>query len=373
MKVVFRVDASLNIGNGHIMRCLTMANALKGIGANCQFICRKHPGNLIELVKNFEYEVFSLPAIPDAPESAIQVPSTLSPHSHWLGVDWLTDATQTLEAIGPSPPDWMIVDHYALDEKWERTLRPFCKRLLVIDDLADRPHDCDLLLDQNIGRRAEDYDGLVFLGTKLLVGPKYALLRPDFSEWRKYSLERRARPELKKLLVTMGGVDRDNATGRVLDALKTRPILPDLNITVVLGTYAPWLNEVKQQASHMRPPARLLVGISHMASVMAESDLAIGAAGSTSLERCCLGLPSIVIALADNQRRSAELLDQENAARLLQLDDDFETSLSRLIGDAIQSETLLRKLRDGAMEVTDGNGTHRVLGCLMAENNCDRP
>jgi UDP-2,4-diacetamido-2,4,6-trideoxy-beta-L-altropyranose hydrolase len=200
----------------------------------------------------------------------------------------LTDAIQTKEAIGDIGADWLIVDHYALDFRWEAHLRSCCRHIMAIDDLADRKQDCDLLLDQNLGRVPAEYDGLVPSVSKILTGPKYSLLRPEFAALRSQSLARRDVPQLRNLLITMGGVDKDNTTGKVLNALKRCALLETCHITVVMGPHAPWLSQVRTQAAQMPWHTDVLVNAEDMARLMSDSDLAIGAAGTTSWERCCL-------------------------------------------------------------------------------------
>ncbi|MBI4226428.1 UDP-2,4-diacetamido-2,4,6-trideoxy-beta-L-altropyranose hydrolase, partial [Candidatus Roizmanbacteria bacterium] len=315
MRFFFRVDASFLIGTGHVMRCLTLADALRKQGANCYFVCRAHIGNLLNLIQQRGYQTYSLPVLKDQSHHDKSLhESTLSTHSSWLGTDLETDANQTLTAIGERYINWLIVDHYALDIRWEKKIRHMCCRLMVIDDLANRPHDCDLLLDQNLGRSASDYTNLVSPSCELLIGPQYALLRPEFSALRSYSINRRTNLEFKHLLITMGGIDKDNATNKVLNALRNCILPADLKITVVIGQYAPWLEEVKITAAKMPWSTEVLVNVQNMAKLMADSDLAIGAAGSTSWERNSLGLPTLIIALAENQKAIAKALNVAGAA-----------------------------------------------------------
>lgn len=301
MNIAFRVDASLQMGSGHAMRCLTLAEVLKGRGATCVFISREHPGHLNAVIRRRGFEVLALPAGADSRD-----PISLSPvggpaHAHWLGCDWAVDAEQTKGAMGKDMVDWLVVDHYALDHRWERLLRDRCHQIMVIDDLADRVHDCDLLLDQNLGREVRDYDTLVPEQCVRLIGPRYALLRPDFAALRDHSLRRRAQPELRQLLITMGGVDQTNATGAALAALKDCLLPAGCRITVVLGGQAPWRAEVERLAACMPWPTEVAVAVDDMAQRMAESDLVIGAAGSTAWERCALGIPTLLVVLAPNQ------------------------------------------------------------------------
>lgn len=362
MKVAFRADASLQMGTGHIMRCLTLADALAARGADCQFICREHPGNLIGHIRSKGYLVHTL-SVHNEP-LAEGLPSGDLPslaHSHWLGATQEQDAGICAAVLAPLQPDWLIVDHYALDARWERALKPHYRRLMAIDDLADRPHACDLLLDQTFGRDAEDYRALVANSCQLFCGSQYALLRPEFAALRSYSLKRRAKPQFKQLLITMGGVDKDNATGQVLEALHSCPLPTDCQITVVLGTTAPWLAEVEQLAQDMRWPTQVKVGVSDMAQLMADSDLAIGAAGATSWERCCLGLPTIMLVLADNQRNVAQGLERAGAVQVLQRPQAIPDSLPRLLNSLCSSPALQAEMSEAAARITDGHGVTTVI------------
>ncbi|HET7775514.1 MAG TPA: UDP-2,4-diacetamido-2,4,6-trideoxy-beta-L-altropyranose hydrolase, partial [Azospira sp.] len=291
-RVVFRVDASLDIGTGHVMRCLTLADALRRRGAECSFICRDLPGHLAETIRARQYAVALLPHLCEEQEP---LNAGGPPYGSWLGVSWSQDAAQTRLALAGMVADWLVADHYALDARWESGMRPVCRHLMVIDDLADRPHACDLLLDQNLGRTPGQYGALVPHGCRVLIGPEYALLRPDFAKYRRDSLMRRQEPALSQLLISLGGVDKFNVAGQVLDALSRLP-LPTCHLKVVLGPHSPWVEQVRQQASAM-DRVEVLVNVDDMAALMAESDLAIGAAGTTAWERCCLGLPTITLVL----------------------------------------------------------------------------
>ena len=371
MDVIFRTDASLDIGTGHVMRCLTLAQALREQGANCCFICREHAGNLLDLIRErgFEAHVLSMQVVlqkklgqQDATDGNILV------HAAWLGAAWQTDAEQTKNAIGDVVVDWVIVDHYAIDVRWEAALKPHYQKLMVIDDLADRPHDCDLLLDQNLGHTEQHYVGLVSAHCQVLVGPQYALLRPEFSELREYSLARRATLQLKYFLITMGGVDKDNATGSVLAALTGCTLPTDCRITVVMGSHAPWLTQVRKQAEQMPWTTEVLVGVDNMAKLMAESDLAIGAAGSTSWERCCLGLPTLLLVLADNQRGGANALAKANSSLLLGNIEDLALYLPRKLKDML-SQVSLFDMQNACAAVTSGQGATYIANTLMNKND----
>lgn len=359
-RVVLRADASVQIGIGHVMRCLTLADALTAAGAECHFICRAHPGNLIELISRAGHRVHSLPAPGVTGEPVSSVDSGLA-HADWLGASQQEDAQQCTPILAQLQPDWLVVDHYALDAHWQQQLRPWYRKLLVIDDLADREHRCDLLLDQTLGRSVADYRPLVPQACDILCGAQYALLRPEFAALRACSLARRSEDSLSHLLISMGGVDKDNVAGSVLQALQHSTLPLDCRITVVMGPTAPWLDSVRRQAQGMQWPTEVRVGVCDMAQLMGDSDLAIGAAGSTSWERCCLGLPGIMVVLADNQRQVARGLEQIQAARVLNSQQEVPAALPRVLDELLQCAEALRTMSRAAAAVTDGTGTARVL------------
>jgi len=347
MKVVFRVDASLEIGTGHVMRCLTLAHMLKKNGANVEFICRQHNGNLIDKIYSNGFIVHELCI---SKESEIDARLTYAP---WLGVTQQTDADDCIDRI-KTRIDWLIVDHYSLDYQWQKRMRPCCKKLMVIDDLADRKHQCDILLDQTFGRKKEDYLELVTEDCQLLLGSQYALLRPEFAEWRGISIERRSRPELKQLLINMGGIDIDNFTGQVLIELKNCNLPSDLNITIVMGGSAPHLDSVKSMAIELPYKTEVKVDVDNMAEIMANADIAIGAAGSSTWERCCLGLPTIQFVIAKNQLFSAETLAQHNIVKLAK-----EVKKAAYLLES--SPEWMKSFGLAAEEVCDGMGSNRVF------------
>lgn len=362
MKIIFRTDASLQIGTGHVMRCLTLADALRERGAKIIFICRPHTGHLLDLIRQRFHHVIEL----EPADAQFKVPADTA-HAQLLSTNWARDAQQTSKALGEQIVDWLVVDHYALDYRWEQAMRMQVRRIMVIDDLADRPHDCDLLLDQNLGRTASDYSGLLNSGTPILIGPQYALLRPEFAQWRDYSLKRRADSQLKNLLITMGGVDQSNASGQVLAALKICELPTDLSITLVMGPHAPWLTQVQAQAATMSRSTKVLVGVKTMALLMAESDLCIGAAGSTSWERCCLGLPAVVMVLAPNQSNGAMALQTQGAALVAQNILD----IGSLIADMLRVDgelPKLKKISQAASKLTDGDGAKHVVAKIINSN-----
>ncbi len=362
MKIVFRVDSSLQIGTGHVMRCLTLADALREHGAKCHFVCRALEGNLTELVTTRGHGVTRLPA----PRPNFMTEHTQQ-YAAWLGVDWETDALETRQVLGEHHCNWLIVDHYALDYRWEQALRSRVSKIMVIDDLADRRHDCDLLLDQNLGRLESDYSGLLQSETEVIVGPHYALLRPEFSDLRLHSLARRAEPTLKRLLVNLGGVDRDNVTLKVLNALQLCKLPTEIEIKVILGTTSPGLRDIEEFAAKMPRSTQVLAGTDKMAQVMAESDLAIGAAGVTAWERCALGLPSIIIILAENQKNGGQALCDSGASLTLTGPEQIAQLLDDILNDA--RINVLKLMGNAAAKICDGKGTGRIVQKLVLTND----
>ncbi len=357
MKIVIRVDASLKIGTGHVMRCLTLAEALKKKGANVEFICREHEGNLIERIQNQGFSDYTLPYT--IKYGGFEYGNLY--HSVWLGETQFEDRDQCRPVLENLQPDWLIVDHYAIDQAWQSELKGTYRKLMVIDDLADRHHQCDLLLDQTYGRQEEDYQGLVPEYCQMLLGSQYALLRPEFALWREYSLQRRARPQLQNLLITMGGVDSDNITGQVLHALSTCEFPKALEITVVMGATTPHLAVIKAQATAMPYKTKVKVDINNIAEIMANADLAIGAAGATTWERCCLGLPSATVVLAENQNDIAKVLAQLNATLIIEKQ-NLQTDIKAL--QCLTDKTLII-LSQKSSSLVDGQGADRVIKLIQ--------
>jgi len=362
MIFAFRADASPRIGAGHLMRCLTLADRLRTLGHASHFLTRDPPPHLQATIAARGHGLVGLPAAA-AREKTPEDPLA-PPHADWLGGCWEEDARACRGALAPLGADWLVVDHYALDARWEAALEPVCARQLAIDDLADRPHRAALLLDVNAGRRAEDYDRWLPAGSRRLIGPRYALLRPEFAEARAASLQRRRQPALRHILVSMGGVDLPDASSAALAGLQATALPADASVTVVMGSGSPWLDKVRAQAAALRWPAEVLVDVSDMAQQMQRADLAIGAAGGTAWERCCLGLPAVVVVLAENQRPGARALAAAGAAQLVERVDDLARRLPACLA-AWSSPAALAQAGQRAAGLVDGQGTARVCEALL--------
>jgi UDP-2,4-diacetamido-2,4,6-trideoxy-beta-L-altropyranose hydrolase len=362
--IVIRTDASIRIGTGHVMRCLALAEQLRADGADVAFLCRLLPGNLVEFIcrKGFSVLVLPEPANSSLPDNSSE-PVSRRAYEEWLGVPYDIDASETIAALSGDRPEWLIVDHYAIDKAWESLLRPHVQNLMVIDDLADRQHDGDILLDQNFtldgGSR---YHGLVSPACTRLIGPSFALLRSEFSEFRKNMRQRDG--EVHRILVFFGGSDPDNLTSMALDALQdTR--LNHFVIDVVAGAGNPHLADVRRRVEAM-PNAQLHIQVDNMAELMSRSDLAIGAGGTATWERLCLGLPSIVVTIAENQIRFIRDLHAMGLLAWLGRHvsvsvDDMKSAFLK----AAEHPDSNRQMSKQGMQLLDGRGAGRVSRILM--------
>jgi len=356
-RVLFRCDASEAIGGGHVMRCLTLADALAEAGAEVTFVAASMPGPLEERITRSGHRYVQIAASPELDRAP----------GHWeeppLSAEaQLADAQATGVAAGSA--DWAVVDHYLLDAHWHSAARDFASRLLVIDDLANRPYDCDVLLDQTFGRSRADYRDLVPDKANILTGSAYAMLRPEFARERPAALKRRREAgPVRRILVSMGTVDPAGITARVVEQLVEA--MPECAIDVVLGPQAQSLDQVRRlQERH--PQVSVHVDARNMAELMRDADVAVGAAGMTSWERCCLGLPSIVLVLAENQSLIAQRLAETSAHVVVPAQDlgALVEGLCRLS----ESQTLRVVMAERAAEVCDGSGVEKVRA-LMAHKH----
>lgn len=360
--ILFRVDASLEIGTGHVMRCLTLADALRERGCECQFICREHPGNLTDLISERGFTVHGLPG-PDVAQN-LEHELDSPAHAAWLGADLGTDAAQVSTAIGEIDVEWLVVDHYAIDERWERELRSFCRKLMVIDDLADRKHDCDLLLDQNLVEGWQNrYRGKVPDNCALLLGPEYALLQPGYAD-----LHNRVPPRegpIRRIFVYFGGADTDNLTGMVISAFGSLNN-EDVSMDVVINPASPHIASIRKLADKDKR-IRLHELLTSLAPLIAEADLAIGAGGVTTWERCCLGLPTLIITLAENQRPIVEKLGRAGLVQWLGHKDRIDAiQLARSLQTILETGTP-PEWSQRCRALIDGKGAERVVSFLLLD------
>lgn len=338
LRVVFRADASTRTGQGHVMRCLALADYLRNNGAACSFISARLPGNLIDTVRHKGFRV-----------------DEIAPFDR---SDWMKDALASTAVLGNESIDWIVVDHYGLDGQWESVLKQHTDYLMVIDDLADRRHTCDLLLDQNPGRMPQDYQALIDPRCELLIGPSFALLREEFRHQRNLG-KSAANDPVGKMLISLGGTDADNVTGNVLSVLESAHIESLSRVSIILGAQAPWLEALREQARTSHLPIEIIVNPDNMAELLSDADLAIGAAGVSALERCCVGLPTLLIVTASNQHPGAAALHSVGAAHYLGTTSDFADSLRDLLHRAVPTAHW-QTMSARAQEIVDGEGCARV-------------
>jgi UDP-2,4-diacetamido-2,4,6-trideoxy-beta-L-altropyranose hydrolase len=355
-RVIFRVDGSVEMGMGHLTRCLTLAGALSEKGVRSCFLMRRHAARLAELVERDGHAVRLLPD-PETWTPATAQDAGL--HAHWLPTTWQRDAEQTCEALDElGPVDWLIVDHYALDARWERICRREGLRILAIDDLADRPHDCDVLLDQNLVRQMDArYRDRLPETCEQLLGPRYALLRPDFLAQRRQLMERDGK--IRRILVCYGGSDPTNETAKAVEALANLAV-PSIAVDVVIGISNPHAESVARSCSGL-PRAEVHRGANNIAELMRRADLSIGAGGVMSWERCCLGLPAVVVDIAANQIGALTALGDTGAALYLGAAASVTVEmLGDAVGELLDDSSRVRALGEAAFTLVDGEGRSRV-------------
>ncbi len=357
MKIAFRVDASMQIGTGHVMRCVTLADALLDRDVKIHFICRYLPSSLERMLRDKGYDVSILPA---SEKSNEEFPL---PHSDWLNVSQEIDSSATLALIQNQGYDWLIIDHYALDIRWEKKLRSEVKKVMVIDDLADREHDCDILLDQNLYADQEiRYKDKVSSQCRTLIGPRYALLRKEFSELRKKVEPRQGK--VTRILVFFGGMDAKDFTSKTILAL-SQITEHKFFVDVVIGDQHPNKNGIETLCQRLGYTCH--VQTNRMAALMANADLSIGAGGGAVWERACLMLPTLSIPIAQHQVK--QLVDVALTGVTYIFDaENYTAEKIKMHAELLMDNSSLRSLLSTrSSEAVDGNGAYRVAKALRSE------
>jgi UDP-2,4-diacetamido-2,4,6-trideoxy-beta-L-altropyranose hydrolase len=342
MQVVFRADASVRLGTGHVRRCLELASRLAARGASVMFVCAGGVGDMIDEVSARGMRASRLRAAGEAGPAA-----------------WEPDAGQTAAAIAAAGlrPHWLVVDHYGLDRRWERALRAHARRIMAIDDLADRAHDCEMLLDQNLTNpRHARYRQLLPAGATQLLGCRYALLGAEFARVRAAALARR-RGQLERVLISMGGTDPSNDTARALDGLQ-RSRCAGIAVDVVIGAANPHRAALEARCSRV-PGCTLHVQTARMADLMTQADLAISGGGSTTWERCALGLPAIAVSQSQDQVAIARAMAEAGGQMLLGPSADVRAADYAGALDGMTAAAL-RDMSAAAAGLCDGEGAERV-------------
>lgn len=360
-RVLIRVDAATNIGTGHVMRCLTLAHALKKKEYRISFICRKHIGHMADYIKSQGFDVYLLPRLIEIKRFN---------YLTWIGATIENDVYECMKIIQSLKQeiDWMIVDHYGIDEDWELVIKKHVNRILVIDDLANRKHNCDILLDQNFTYNYEKrYNHLVNKDALKLLGPKYTILREEFIQAR-HSLPHK-NGKIERLLVFFGGSDDTNETMKILQSFKllTLDKIEKIEVDVVVGINNQMKEEIKNICSKFEN-IHFHFNINYMAELMKRADLAICASGSTTWERYCLGLPGIVIATAENQIPIAESLQiYEIDTYLGMYSDVSQENLIKVFKKMLvnEDEYTFHLKQKKCLELIDGQGINVLVDKLV--------
>ena len=330
-KVYFRCDASAIYGGGHVMRCLSLAKALQSHGWSCSFLTISESKDMIPDLQNFEL----------------------------LEPDYKPDGA-----------DLLIVDHYDLDKAYESESRQWAKKIMVIDDLANRAHDCDVLVDQTMGRDAADYKEFVTENCDILCGSEYTLLRTQFLEKIENAKQKRRDVErAETVLVTFGSTNPDNIIQKVLSTLVKFTSWP-LTIDVVASRHAEAIKEIQELAikitSETIHSVEINLDVQNMADFMLDADLSVGGGGTTSWERACLGLPTILIELSPDQKTVAQNLNELGAVQYLgDLQHVQEADIDKAFENMRENKQLLGRMSEKAFSVCDGLGVDRI--CKIIE------
>jgi UDP-2,4-diacetamido-2,4,6-trideoxy-beta-L-altropyranose hydrolase len=356
MNIVIRTDASFQIGTGHVIRCLTLAEILRLQSARVIFICREHPGNLCDYIESKGFKVLRLamPGQDEATESDCyndQGP----PHLSWLGVSWQKDADETIAILLQEETDRLIIDHFGVDISWEHRVKMSVPlKIAVIDGQFDRHHDCDFLLDPNLTENsAERWSSLVPLYCKMFIGPAFTFLRQEFIVERSHLKKRDGL--IQKILIAFGGVDEHNATDLAIEAVQKADGFK-FDVDVIIGAGNPHRLELEKKCRflenvtvHSQPP--------QLARLMAEADLSLGAGGTMAWERCYLGLPTIMIAVADNQNEICRQLDRIGAAVCLgKLRDLQIDKIVEVINSVLMNPEWMSRMADQCMKIMGESG-----------------
>jgi UDP-2,4-diacetamido-2,4,6-trideoxy-beta-L-altropyranose hydrolase len=338
MRLVIRADASPEIGGGHVVRSRAVAEALMARGWEACFAVRSAAARDVERLAG------TIPVVAiDAPED---------------------DEPRALVSRLPDGCDLLLVDHYGRGAAFESASRSWARRVMAIDDLPDRDHDCDLLVDPTAGREAGAYRGRVPGDARVLTGPIYAPLRAQFARARWDRAPGAPRKDGRfRILVAPGATDPGNLAGTVLRALET--VEAEFSVTVVLSGAAPHLDDVRTTIETADYEARLQTDVADMASLMADIDLAIGAAGGAAWERCCLGLPSVVLRIADNQRDVLAGLASTGAAQ--PVDPPDSDAIGAAVVSLLADPARLDRMSRAAMRLCDGLGAARIALAIMGD------
>jgi UDP-2,4-diacetamido-2,4,6-trideoxy-beta-L-altropyranose hydrolase len=365
MRVAIRADASLQAGFGHVARSLSLGEALRDAGADVCLVARSLGVDTRSIAHAKEVLHFALPA----PGASADVEDFV-PHADWAGVGWQQDAIETIEVLDDWAPDWIVIDHYSFDARWhERVSAALRARIAVIDDLADRDLKASLLIDHNLhpdhGRK---YQSRLAGGAVIAGGPRFALLGKAYQNPPEFKV----RNEVESIGIFMGGAD---AGGMSATALKACREVAQFKGKVQIATtgVSPNVASLKTLAA-LWPGTSVVVDLPNLADVFSQHDLQIGAGGGASWERCCMGAPTLLLIVAENQAAVVPPLADLGAVATV---DSQNTSDIQVIGEAviglIDSPSRRRELSACARSLVDGLGARRVALRMTAETTTVRP
>ncbi|MAF76562.1 MAG: UDP-2,4-diacetamido-2,4,6-trideoxy-beta-L-altropyranose hydrolase [Halobacteriovoraceae bacterium] len=322
-RVLFRVDAAWHIGLGHLLRCIELAKIIEKAGIEVFFVCRNFEGFSYEpYISNLNFKFFFLERV------AVSGQIGEVPQHEWLGCSVEEDVREVICQIKDLNFNAVFVDHYSIDKRWEKKIKSKCRKVVVIDDLGDRQHSCDYIVDPNYASLESK-----FLGSgsevieKLLLGTKYTILKSDFPRLRESYLEKKTNSSLKKILVNLGGASNSIILKKILIGIEDSSFSGEV---VVLANNEEFVKECESDIVFSK--FTFIKYISDMADFYHDIDLVIGAAGTSFWERCCLGIPSILLKVADNQEvvikpveaKFPELVYRDSNALISSLDELFE-------------------------------------------------
>ncbi len=358
MNIIFRVDSSYLIGNGHVTRCLTLAEKLKSKKCNIMFISRDHPGNASKLIidKNFKVILLKRPILKNKEICR-------NNYTELLGVSQNSDVDETANHIREFCADWIIIDHYSLDILWEKKIRKYSKNILVIDDMANRKHDCDILLDQNwfVDMEGRYRDLIKSKNCKKLYGPKYALLKDEFQNYRAKIKKNKF---VERIFIFFGGADIDNVTEKIINIFNLQPF-KNFILDVVIGINNPYKTKIKTLCDK-RKRTNLYINVKDIASIMSKADFAIGAGGVNTWERMCLRLMSAAVSTSENQ--DILLKDLVRYKYILKIDNILSTDeTTNVIMKGISNVNKMKRDND-LLKIIDGKGTDRVAKIINEQH-----
>jgi len=339
-RALFYANASTRIGVGHLVRCMTLASSLVKLGWKCEFICKSD-------VMTFEI--------------ARNKPSF---DFHFLNNDY--DRLEQIKKICAKDTDLFVIDDYEVDIKYENYCRDLVKRLLVIEDSPLRKHNTDYLLDQTYDRKPNDYKNIVSSDCCLLLGSKYILLRDEFRLARsKNSNKSKIKSNINNILVAISSTDPLNFTSTVIHAIAESGL--DVTTNIIIANNAIHLSKIKEEIRNLPCVINLYVDIdaNRVSELIMEADIGVGSGGISIWERCCLGLPMIVVLTADNQRHVIDNLAKNNVIKYLGYAKDvniekIKKSIVMLNNDFNQR----LKISKNSFDICDGKGSERVAGIL---------